>query len=295
MKYNAYENNGKVIIEGVKDFEPKHIFECGQCFRWNEESDGSFTGVAYNRVINVKKEGNDVILSNTNIEDFKNIWYNYFDLDTDYGEIKKELAKDSVLKEAIKFGHGIRILKQDEWEILISFIISANNRIPMIKRAIDILSERYGEYIGEYNGKKYYGFPEPGKLKNLTVEEVEDCKTGFRAKYIVSASARVSENEIEIYNLKNLSTEDARTQLMLFAGVGPKVSDCIMLFSMDKQDAFPIDIWVKRIMEYFYLDEETKLKAIQEYAQDKFGKYAGYAQQYLFYYARELGIGKGKK
>lgn len=292
MEYNISEGKNKIIIKDVRDFEPKHIFDCGQCFRWNEEPDGSYTGVAHNRVINVNKTGNDVILSNTNMEDFINIWYDYFNLGTDYGQIKKELSSDPILKKAIKFGEGIRILSQDEWEILISFIISANNRIPMIKRAIELLSERYGNYIGEYNGKKYYSFPTADKLDNLTIEEVENCKTGFRAKYIVSAATIISSKETDIYRFVNLSTDDARKELMTFTGVGPKVSDCIMLFSMGKYDAFPIDVWVKRVMEYFYLKEDSKLNYIQQYGQNKFGKYAGFAQQYLFYYARELGIGK---
>lgn len=290
MNYNIIEKKDKIIVENIDHFEPKHIFECGQCFRWNEEEDGSYTGVAYNRVINVKKEGNRVIFSKTNRDDFYNIWYEYFDLDRDYGKIKEVLAKDHILKEAIKFGYGIRILKQDVWEVLISFIISANNRIPMIKRAIENLSEKYGEFIDEYNGKKYYSFPKADTLSKLTIDDIRDCKTGFRAKYIFNAAAIVSSEQMDIYRLKNLSTEEAKKELMLFAGVGPKVADCIMLFSMEKYDAFPIDVWVKRVMEYFYLKKDTKLKDIQKYAQKKFGKYAGFAQQYLFYYAREKGI-----
>jgi len=294
LKYIIKEENNKIIIENMKDFEPKHIFECGQCFRWNEEDDGSYTGVAHNRVINIKKQENKIIFSNTNRKDFEEIWYNYFDLDRDYGEIKKILSEDPILKKSIEFGEGIRILNQDPWEILISFIISANNRIPMIKRAIERLSEKYGEEIGEYNGKKYYSFPTADILDNQSVEDIKDCGTGFRAKYIQSAAIIVSAKDMDIYAIKNLSTDDARKELMMFSGVGPKVSDCIMLFSMDKNDAFPIDVWVKRVMEYFYLDEDTKLKSIQSYAQNKFGEYAGFAQQYLFYYARELGIGRKK-
>ncbi len=292
MKYDINYENDKVIIKDIDSFEPKHIFECGQCFRWEVEEDGSYTCVAYNRVINVKKDKNDVIFSNTNSEDFEKIWYNYFDLDRNYEKIKEVLSKDPILKEAIKHGYGIRILKQDEWETLISFIISANNRISMIKKGIKTLSERYGDYIGEFRGREYYNFPTAYNLQSLTVDEIKDCFTGFRAKYIVDASVIVADKQTDLYKIKNLKTENARKELMTFSGVGPKVSDCIMLFSMDKEDAFPIDIWVKRVMQYFYLDEDTKLKDIQIYAQDKFGKYAGFAQQYLFYYARELGIGK---
>lgn len=295
MKLKITEENNSVIIENIKDFVPKHIFDCGQCFRWNEEEDGSYTGTAYKKTINVKKEGEKIILFNTNIDDFKNIWYDYFDLKKDYTNIKNELSKDNVLEGAIKFGQGIRILNQDEWEILISFIISANNRIPMIKRAIEKLSEKYGVFLEEYRGKKRYSFPTAGTLSKLSEEEIRTCSTGFRAKYILSASKIVSENEKLLYDIKNLCLKDAREELIKFSGVGPKVADCIMLFSMNKSGAFPIDVWVKRVMEHFYVSEGIKLNEIQNYAADKFGDLAGYAQQYLFYYARELGIGRNKK
>lgn len=292
MKYEVSEEKDKIIVKGMEHFEPKHIFECGQCFRWDAEADHSYTGIAHGKILNVRKNGEDIIFSNTNLKDFEDIWIDYFDLNRDYGKIKNILSKDPILKEAIDFGYGIRILKQDEWEMLISFIISARNSIPMIKRTINMLSERYGEYIGEYNGRRYYSFPKANVLDKLSIEEVQDCKTAFRAKYIISSAIMVSSRETDIYRIKNLATEDARKELMRFSGVGPKVSDCIMLFSMNKYDAFPIDVWVKRVMEHFYLKEDTSLKKIQEYGQKKFGDYAGYAQQYLFYYARELGIGK---
>lgn len=295
LNYKITEENNSVIIENIKDFVPKHIFDCGQCFRWNEEDDGSYTGTAYKKTINVKKEGEKIILFNTNIDDFKNIWYDYFDLNKDYSKIKNELCKDDVLKSAIKFGEGIRILNQNEWEILISFIISANNRIPMIKRAIEKLSEKYGVFLEEYKGKKRYSFPSGDTLSKLSEEEIRACGTGFRAKYILSASKIVSDNKGFLYDIKNLCLKDAREELIKFAGVGPKVADCIMLFSMNKEGAFPIDVWVKRVMEHFYVNEGIKLSEIQNYAKDKFGDLAGYAQQYLFYYARELSIGRNKK
>jgi len=196
------------------------------------------------------------------------------------------------MKVSVSFGHGIRILKQDEWEILVSFITSANNRIPMIKKAIEGISENYGEFIGEYRGKKYYSFPSPEKLYRLNEEDIAFKGVGFRGKYILNAAKIVVDKEVDIYNLKDLDTDSAREELIKFPGVGPKVSDCIMLFSMDKADAFPIDIWVKRVMEYFYVEEGTSLKKVQQFAKEKFGPLAGFAQQYLFYYARELKIGK---
>lgn len=295
MIYDLIEENDKIIIKNIKNFEPKHTFECGQAFRWHVEEDESYTIVAFGKILNVSKVGDDAIFSNTNKEDFENIWYHYFDLDRNYDEIKKELSKDTIVKEAIKFGEGMRILNQDEWEILISFITSANNMISRIKKALNLLSERYGNFIGEYRGNKYYGFPTADALNSLSVDDIKNCSTGFRAKYILSAANIVSRDEIDIYAIKNMPTENARRDLLVFPGVGPKVADCIMLFSMEKSDAFPIDVWVKRVMEYFYLKKDTKLKVIQEYGEEKFGELAGFAQQYLFYYARELGIGKKSK
>lgn len=155
MQIRQVENG--IILEGLEDFEPAHVFDCGQCFRWLRQEDGSYTGVAMGRVINVSKKGNNIHIDNTNLEDFENIWYEYFDLGRDYGALKKKLAKmDENLKKAVEFGPGIRILKQDGWEMLISFIISSNNRIPMIQRAINNISERYGRKIGTYRGKDYY-------------------------------------------------------------------------------------------------------------------------------------------
>jgi N-glycosylase/DNA lyase len=291
MKVREIENG--VVLEGVKDFELPHIFECGQCFRWNKEEDGSYTGVAFKRLINLKKEEDKVFINNTTYEDYKNIWHHYFDMDRDYGNIKKTLSGlDETMEIAVNFGHGIRILKQDEWETLVSFITSANNRISMIKKAIEALSKNYGEYIGEYRGRKYYSFPTPESLNGLEVEDIQFKGIGFRGKYILNAAKFVTEKTVDIYKLRDLNTSEVREQLMLFPGVGPKVSDCIMLFSMDKDDAFPIDVWVKRVMEYFYLPEGTGLKKIQKFAQEKFGNLAGFAQQYLFYYARELKIKK---
>ena len=280
----------------IKDFDPKHIFECGQAFRWRREDDDSYTAIHGGKIINVKNDNENIIFSNTNEEDFQNIWYNYFDLQTDYGKIKAELSKDKVLEEAIKFGEGIRILNQDPYETTISFIISANNQIPRIKKSIELISENYGEFIGEYKDKKYYSFPEPEVLANTDEKELEEkCKVGYRSKYIVNTSKMIYNKEVNLDELYSIKTKDAKEILMKLPGVGPKVSDCILLFSLNKNDAFPVDVWVKRVMEHFYLKEDTKLKDISKYADEKFGDLGGFAQQYLFYYAREQGIGRNKK
>jgi len=177
-----------------EDFEPEHIFECGQCFRWNKEADGSYTGVAYNRVINVKKENKIILINNTNKEEFKNIWFDYFDLGRDYTKIKNRIEDDN-LSDIIEFGKGIRILNQDEWEILVSFIISANNRILMIKRVINNLSKNYGEFIENYKGKNYYSFPTVEKLNHISELDLRNMKTGFRSKYIKNAAKKVYEDK----------------------------------------------------------------------------------------------------
>jgi N-glycosylase/DNA lyase len=293
MNYNIIEDKNKIIIENILDFNPKHIFECGQCFRWYVEEDESYTTIAYGKVLNVKKVENSIILSNTNMKEFHDIWYNYFDLDKDYWSIKKELSKDPILKEAITFGQGLRILNQEPYETLISFIISANNQIPRIKKAVELISTDLGEYAGTWNGKEYFSFPKPDKLADLDVEYIkEKYRVGFRADRIKETSRRIKDKEFDLQCLYNLSRDEGKNLLTTLPGVGPKVSDCILLFAFDKEEAFPVDVWVKRVMEYFYLKEETSPKQIGLSGARIFGRLAGYAQQYLFYYARELGIGK---
>lgn len=288
-----YEKDNKVILEGVSDFDPKHIFECGQCFRWKDQGDGSYTSVAKGRVINVSREGDTIYLKNTNLEDFNNIWKDYFDLDTDYSKIKNELRNmDEYLEKATEFGWGIRLLRQDPWEMIISFIISSNNRIPMIQKAIKNLSREYGTYIGSYEGEDYYDFPTPQQLSKASIEEIRACSTGFRDKYIKSTTEEVIKNNDDVYSYRNLSTEDCIKELLKFNGIGPKVGDCIALFGMQKYDTFPVDVWVKRVMQEFYVEDDMSLPKIRKYAIDKFGDLSGFAQQYLFYYARELGIGR---
>lgn len=282
-----------LILENVGDFHAKHIFECGQCFRWNKEDDGSYTGVAYGKVINVKSdyENRKVTILNTDIKDFNDIWLDYFDLGRDYGRIKSKLSLDPTLKKAIKHGEGIRILKQQPWEVLISFIVSANNRIPMISKSINLLSELYGQAI-EYNGKSYYSFPTVEKLNNVELKDIERCRAGFRCKYISKAIKMLNDEEINLIDIENMATDKARAELMKIPGVGIKVADCILLFSMQKYDAYPVDVWVKRVTEHFYMECETKLSDIQDFAKKRFGDLAGFAQEYLFYYAREFKIGK---
>lgn len=291
---NIIEKDNKIILEEIsEDFEPKHVFDCGQCFRWLREEDNSYTGVVEGRIINVKKENDLIIFDNANKEDFENIWFDYFDLGRNYTEIKNELkVMDEYLEKATEFGQGIRILQQDGWEMLISFIISANNRIPMIQRAINNLSEKYGKFIGEYRGKKYYAFPTAQELSKASVEDIRLCQTGFRDKYIKGVVDYVIENNEDVLSYRKLNTDECIKELIKFNGVGPKVADCIALFGMQKYDTFPVDVWVKRVMEEFYVEDNLSLPKIRKFALEKFGDLSGFAQQYLFYYARELGIGR---
>lgn len=285
--------DNKVIIKDFKDFEPKHTFECGQCFRWNLEYNGSYTGVAYGKVLNIYKDGDIVTFNNTNIEDFINIWTTYFDFNNDYGRIKYNLSsEDKVMKDAINFGYGIRIIQQEPWETLVSFIISANNNIPRIKKSVELLSKNFGKYLGQYKEKDYYSFPSAKIISQLTDDQIKSCGVGYRSKYILSTAKKIVDENISLDQLKKLSSKDCYNTMIKFSGVGPKVANCILVFAMGKAEFFPVDVWVKRVMEYFYFHKDTPNKKIEQFARKKFGIYSGYAQQYLFYYARELGIGK---
>lgn len=288
MKYSVEEKGTKVIVRGIEDFNLKETFECGQCFRWNEEEDGSYTGVAYDRVINVKLEGDVLIIDNTDLNDFYDIWFDYFDLGRDYKQIKENLSKDPILKEAIQYGQGIRILRQDTWETLVSFIISQNNRIPQIKKVVENLASSFGEPI-EYKGKIHYTFPKAEELVMFDVDTIAKTKCGFRAKYILDAASKVFSGEIDLLKLFEYSTNEIRDILMSINGVGPKVADCVILYSIGRYDTFPTDVWIKRIVEYLYLKREGTPLEIQLFAIDKFGDLSGFAQQYLFYYGREMG------
>ena len=293
MDYELIEEKDSIRLKNMVDFEPRHIFECGQAFRWKKEEDKSYTLVHKGKLLNVKRDGKDVVLGGSSREDFENIWYDYFDLATDYGKIKEILNQDPILKEAIDFGQGIRILNQDPFETVISFIISANNQIPRIKNSIRLIAENYGEKIGEFKGDSYYSFPRVEVLAKAKKEDLKEiCRVGFRDKYIVDSSNMILDGEVNLESLFELTRDEASIELKKLKGVGPKVSNCILLFSLKKSDSFPVDVWVKRIMEYFYFKEETKPKEISKFAKERYKNLGGYAQQYLFYYAREKDIGK---
>lgn len=299
----------KYIIENQNSFELKDIFECGQCFRWNEQEDRSYIGVIKNGVIQVKKEkkickemnGEKEINKTKEIititgkcdGNFKEIVEEYFDLNRDYEKIKRQLENiDEYLKTSIEYGKGIRILNQDLWETIISFIISANNNIPRIKGIIERISQKYGNEI-EWNEKKYYTFPTPEQLKDVTVQEFRNLGLGFRDIRLYETTQMILNKEVDLEKLrKNPNTQEVRNELLKLSGVGPKVADCILLFSdLKRFDVFPIDVWVRRVMNDLYIRESDESKVsktkIEKLAEEKFGDLKGLAQQYLFYWRRE--------
>ena len=280
------------ILENFNSFNPKHIFECGQCFRWNLMEDGSYTGVFKNNVINVKMEDNKIVFRGVCSDNIIKTCIEYFDLDTDYNKIKKELSKiDDNLKLSVEYGEGIRILNQDLWETLISFIISANNNIPRIKGIIERISKTYGKPI-VWNNNTYYTFPTPKELSKASIEDLRKLGLGFRDKRVFETTKMVNTNKELLCKLQQEEDVDIlREELNKFPGVGPKVADCIMLFALRKFSVFPIDVWVRRVMNDLYIKDvdEAKVskKQIEKLAEEKFGDIAGLAQQYLFYWRRE--------
>lgn len=284
-------------IPTIETFNLEHIFECGQCFRWNKEQDGgSYTGVFQNNVLNVKQDDVNITFQGICQENIEKTVTDYFDLTRDYERIKKSLSKiDEPLKNSINYGAGIRLLNQDLWETIISFIISANNNIPRIKGIIERLSKQYGRKI-VWNEKEYHAFPTPEELSKATVQDLRALGLGFRDQRVYETTKIIMSNQVSIEELQQLAkqkqTKKIKEILLTLPGVGPKVADCIMLFSTLKcLDVFPVDVWVRRVMNelYFKLPEESKLKReqIEKLAQQKYGDLAGLAQQYLFYWKRD--------
>lgn len=286
MKEQHYE------IKKNNSFNLKHIFECGQCFRWNKEPDGSYTGVICKNVLNVREEDKKILFDGMCEDNIKELITEYFNLNIDYETIKNELSQiDEYLKKSIEFGKGIRILKQDLWEIIISFIISANNNIPRIKGIIERISKEYGKEI-KYKGKSYYTFPTIQELSKASVDDLKKLGLGFRDKRIYDTTKLFLDGK---YNLKEIEdikdTKKIREILLELPGVGPKVADCILLFGLNRFNVFPIDVWVRRVMNDLYIknEDETKVKKeeIEILAKTKYAELAGIAQQYLFYWKRE--------
>lgn len=283
-----------IILEDVKDFNVSQTLECGQCFHFDKIAEDEYGVVNVRNLLHIKQDKDCITCFDIDESTFVKKWVRYFDLERDYGSIKEHLIiADNRLKEAINVNYGVRILNQEFIETLMSFIISQNKQIPHIKKIVSDISEKYGEYLGNIGDKKFYSFPDKRTLEHISEDDYRECKTGFRAAYLKSAADRITSDEKftdEI--LSKMSYGDAKNELIKIKGVGEKVANCVLLFSLGFRNAFPVDVWIKRIMESMYFHKETPNNEIMSFAKDKFGEYGGYAQQYLFYYARENGLGK---
>lgn len=269
-----FENNNAYISD-IGDFDLPHTLDCGQAFRW-EETDGRWHGAAFGRYLELEKlNDGTVVLYGTDENTFNTVWRGYFDLDRDYSEVIAAISENEILENAAEYAHGIRVLNQEPWETLCSFIISQNNNIKRIKGIINRLCENFGQDMGGW-----YTFPSAEKIAGLSLDELGVLRSGFRAKYILDAAKKVSGGEIDLEKLKTIPTDDARKELMKITGVGPKVADCVLLFSLGHTDAFPKDVWIKRAMEVLF-GGELPQSAVP---------YAGIAQQYIFFYARDTKL-----
>ena len=289
-----------VCVSGLENFDIGKIFDCGQCFRFDKVEDSpheqEFSGVAYGRFVSFAQDGDTLYIYGSDQEDFENIWRRYLDLDRDYDAVGRDILSSCpspVLREAVEYGRGIRILAQEPHEAIISFIISQNNNIPRIKKIIEALSESCGAPIRLFEGYEKHvsgrsslcSFPTAEALVELGVDGLAALRTGFRAKYIYDGASRLSDGRLDICAVASLEdTESAIETLCEVKGIGRKVASCALLFGFGRFDAFPVDVWIKRVGEKYF----------SEYGKDfspaLFGRYAGIAQQYLFYYERYNSI-----
>lgn len=274
--------DNKIEIVVPENFNISQIFDCGQCFRFNRLPDNigagvTYEGVAFDKYIKAEQNGRILTLYNTDRKEFNNIWYSFFDLETDYSFFERHFADDKTLSAASKFSSGIRILRQDKWETLCSFIISQNNNIPRIKGIIENMSKAFGQKVYEDGNREYYSFPTAKALYEAGEEKIYELKTGFRAKYIYDAAKTICENPYFLTQVSALETTEASKLLQQIKGVGAKVAACTLLFGFSRYDSFPVDVWVKKVLEKYYP------QGIQGHLA---GEFAGVAQQYLFYYER---------
>ena len=266
-----------IIIKDMSCFNIKHILECGQIFRFFERADGSYEVFSKDKRAIVRQNDVEAEIISEDAQYFAK----FFDLDRDYNEIKEKLRDKPFMQEAIEYGNGIRILNQDKWEMLISFIISANNHIPRIKGIIQRLCERLGENKGDY-----YAFPTPEKMAQMDENFYASIGAGYRAAYLASTAREVA-NGFDLEEIVSMDGNEGNKKLCKLLGVGPKVADCILLFAYHKQDVFPVDTWIKKVYKDVIGDDEVNNNAMRRKLIDIYGEYSGYAQQYLFFNKRE--------
>lgn len=273
--------NEKLYIEKNEYFRPELFFDCGQSFRFFEKNGCNRIGVAFGSVIEIAEKPEHYEISSFPPLQ-KEILTDFFDLNRNYEKIENELSGDIIMSKAMSFGRGIRILKQDFFETLLTFIYSQRSSIPRIAKCVEKTAELFGNEI-IYNHKKFYAFPTPDKMRNINAADLAEIKCGYRSEYIIDAVNKVLSGEINYSELKNLSYIEVKRRLMSIKGVGEKVADCVCLFSFGFFEAFPTDTWIKKAMDSLYNISESNIK---EASIDMFGSLSGIAQQYLFYYLR---------
>ena len=265
------ESRNGIILKGVECLSLPLTLDCGEAFRWAEQEDGSWSGAAYGKYLNIKEENGNFILKDTSLEDFENVWRNYFDLDRDYAAICAKLKEDELVRETIDEYYGIRILNQEPWEALVSFVISQQNNIKRIKGIIKRLCDTYGEKICD----GWHAFPTSKTLSKLSVEDFEALGLGYRAKYVKKLADDVESGVIDLAAIKAMDLDDAKKTLLSIYGVGEKVANCALLFGFQFIRCFPVDVWMKRVLQYY-----------PNGLPECFSGYEGIAQQYLFHWAR---------
>ena len=295
---HVYGSVSAVRLEGVGHFDVSKVFDCGQSFRFERVTDSphsaEFAGCAFGKYISVACDEDSVYIYNTDVEEYKRIWKRYLGLDLDYDEINRSilsLTENQALRDAVSKADGIRILRQEAWETVCSFIISQNNNIPRIKKLIFSLCLACGDPIDvslmeghiatahKESGGHFYSFPTPEKVLDLGVRGLTELKMGFRAKYLIDAAQKMLDGTVNPAFLESSDTACGIQHLSAIKGVGPKVASCALLFGFGKLDAFPVDVWIRKaIAKYFDPDFDPA----------NLGEYAGIAQQYLFYYERYL-------
>ena len=275
---NFFTEDKKIVIEDLSDFKINHILDCGQVFRYRNDGD-CYTLFAKNKNCLLRKENSRVIIETSDVDYF----VDYFDLKRDYAEIKSILRRFDNMSQAVEFGEGIRILNQDPYEMIISFIISANNNIPRIKKIIERLCASLGENMGVY-----YAFPTPQAMASADIDFFASIGAGYRADYLFHTSKMLLDFDLD--EVRRADTEEARKMLMRLKGVGKKVADCILLFAFHKTDLFPMDTWSKKIYLSLGFPSDDDIGRMEKRLVGRFGDLSGFAQQYLYYYYRENKI-----
>lgn len=267
-----------IFLASSDEMDAVKTFECGQCFRWNSDENGVYTGIVRGTAAKITTRDGALYLQSSE-PDKTDMWRDYFDLDVDYESIRIAFDGGEYLNKCSEYGRGIRILRQEPWEALCSFIISQCNNIPRIKKIVETLCSRFGEPV-EFDGSTFYTFPSAERIASLSADELAPLRCGYRAPYILAAARDVAEGRIDFEKLAEMSFADSITELRTMQGVGPKVANCMALYGLHQMSGFPIDTWMKKALkEHFPPDFDP----------GSLGEYAGLAQQYIFYYARSGG------